>query len=131
MDNKHPFHPSCNAFLVIPLPAPQLSPLVVFAIYHQPSTHLHSPHNRHSTFPRLAQVSEKILQLDAEAREARMAASQAADRSELLTSEKNAALGAADELRTEVAAKLALLDEFEERFQRQYRHGVWMVPAWS
>eukprot|EP00879_Flechtneria_rotunda_P017649 GHRR01018501.1.p1 GENE.GHRR01018501.1~~GHRR01018501.1.p1 ORF type:complete len:2335 (+),score=1054.13 GHRR01018501.1:417-7421(+) len=67
------------------------------------------------------QVSEKILLLDSEARELRLAAAQADDRAEVLIREKGQLVAQAVELRAEVAAKMALLDEFEDRFNRQYR----------
>lgn len=68
-----------------------------------------------------AQVSEKILLLDAEAKELRLAAAAADDRAEVLAREKVQVMGLAEELRADVAAKMALLDEFEARFARQYR----------
>lgn len=67
------------------------------------------------------QVSEKILLLDAEAKELRLAAAAADDRAEVLAREKVQVMGLAEELRADVAAKMALLDEFEARFARQYR----------
>ncbi|WIA18956.1 hypothetical protein OEZ85_003625 [Tetradesmus obliquus] len=67
------------------------------------------------------QVSEKIILLDSEARELRLAAAQADDRAEVLTREKGQLGALAEELRADVAAKMALLDEFEDRFNRQYR----------
>lgn len=69
------------------------------------------------------QVSEKILLLDAEAKELRLAAAAADDRAEVLAREKVQVMGLAEELRADVAAKMALLDEFEARFARQYRWG--------
>jgi hypothetical protein len=69
----------------------------------------------------LLQVSEKILLLDAEAKELRLAAAAADDRAEVLAREKVQVMGLAEELRADVAAKMALLDEFEARFARQYR----------
>lgn len=71
----------------------------------------------------MCQVSEKILLLDSEARELRLAAAQADDKAEVLTREKVQLAAQADELRADVAAKMALLDEFEDRFNRQYRCG--------
>lgn len=59
--------------------------------------------------------------LDSEARELRLAAAQADDKAEVLTREKAQLAEQADELRADLAAKLALLDEFEDRFNRQYR----------
>eukprot|EP00878_Enallax_costatus_P036784 GHUV01041340.1.p1 GENE.GHUV01041340.1~~GHUV01041340.1.p1 ORF type:complete len:358 (+),score=120.22 GHUV01041340.1:305-1378(+) len=67
------------------------------------------------------QVSEKVLLLDSEARELRLAAAQADDKAEVLNREKAQLAVQADELRADVAAKMALLDEFEDRFSRQYR----------
>jgi hypothetical protein len=67
------------------------------------------------------QVSEKIILLDSEARELRLAAAQADDKAEVLTREKGQLGALAEELRADVAAKMALLDEFEDRFSRQYR----------
>jgi hypothetical protein len=72
--------------------------------------------------PCCAQVSEKILVLDAEAKELRLAAAAADDRAEVLAREKVQVMGLAEELRSDVAAKMALLDEFEARFARQYRY---------
>jgi hypothetical protein len=69
----------------------------------------------------LLQVSEKIILLDSEARELRLAAAQADDKAEVLTREKRQLGQLAEELRADVAAKMALLDEFEDRFNRQYR----------
>lgn len=69
----------------------------------------------------VGQVSEKILLLDAEAKELRLAAAAADDRAEVLAREKMQVMGLAEELRADVAAKMALLDEFEARFARQYR----------
>jgi len=69
-----------------------------------------------------AQVSEKILLLDAEAHQLRLSAAQADDRCELLVREKTQLVALADELRADVAAKLALLDDFEDKFNRQYRY---------
>lgn len=68
------------------------------------------------------QVSEKILLLDAEAKELRLAAAAADDRAEVLAREKMQVMGLAEELRADVAAKMTLLDEFEARFARQYRY---------
>lgn len=68
-----------------------------------------------------AQVSEKILLLDAEAKELRLAAAAADDRAEVLAREKAQVMSLAEELRADAAAKMALLDEFEARFARQYR----------
>lgn len=67
------------------------------------------------------QVSEKILLLDSECRELRLAAAQADDKAEVLSREKSQLVALADELRADVAAKMSLLDEFEDRFNRQYR----------
>lgn len=67
------------------------------------------------------QVSEKILLLDAETKELRLAAVAADDRAEVLAREKVQVMTLAEELRADVAAKMALLDEFEARFARQYR----------
>lgn len=39
----------------------------------------------------------------------------------MLAREKVQVMGLAEELRADVAAKMALLDEFEARFARQYR----------
>jgi hypothetical protein len=72
--------------------------------------------------PFAAQVSEKILLLDAEAKELRLAAAAADDRAEVLAREKMQVMGLAEELRADVAAKMTLLDEFEARFARQYRY---------
>jgi hypothetical protein len=69
----------------------------------------------------LFQVSEKIVLLDADAKELRLAAAAADDRAELLAREKAQVMGLAEELRADVAAKMTLLDEFEARFARQYR----------
>jgi hypothetical protein len=69
----------------------------------------------------LMQVSEKILLLDAEARQLRLAAAQADDRCDMLNREKSQLVALSDELREDVATKMALLDEFEDRFNRQYR----------
>ncbi|KAF8064552.1 hypothetical protein HT031_003352 [Scenedesmus sp. PABB004] len=66
-------------------------------------------------------VSENILMLDGEARALRLAAAQADDKAEVLAREKGVLAAAADELRADVAAKMALLDEFEDRFNRQFR----------
>jgi hypothetical protein len=66
-------------------------------------------------------VSEKIILLDSEARKLRLAAAQADDKAEVLTREKGQLGQLAEELRADVAAKMALLDEFEDRFNRQYR----------
>jgi hypothetical protein len=68
------------------------------------------------------QVSEKILLLDAEAKELRLAAAAADNRAEVLGREKMQVMGLAEELRADVAAKMTLLDEFEARFARQYRY---------
>jgi centrosomal protein CEP290 len=70
---------------------------------------------------RCEQVSEKILLLDAEAKELRLAAAAADDRAEVLAREKVQVMTLAEELRADVANKMALLDEFEARFARQYR----------
>ena len=79
----------------------------------------------HSTPVRYClQVSEKILLLDAEAKELRLAAAAADDRAEVLAREKVQVMGLAEELRADVAAKMALLDEFEARFARQYRYAA-------
>lgn len=59
--------------------------------------------------------------LDSETREMRLAAAQADDKVEVLNREKAQLATQADELRADVAAKMALLDEFEDRFNRQYR----------
>lgn len=42
-------------------------------------------------------------------------------RTELLSADKAALLATQEELRAEVAEKMALLDEFEARFARQYK----------
>lgn len=65
--------------------------------------------------------------LDAEAKEVRLAAAAADDRAEVLAREKMQVMGLAEELRSDVAAKMALLDEFEARFARQYRCRRWCV----
>lgn len=72
------------------------------------------------TKPR-TQVSEKILALDEECRALRLAANEADARAEALSREKGQLQELAAALRGEVADKMALLDEFEAKFARQYR----------
>lgn len=62
--------------------------------------------------------------LDADNKELRLAAGAADDRAEVLAREKVQVMGLVEELRADVAAKMALLDEFEARFARQYRYGL-------
>jgi hypothetical protein len=76
------------------------------------------------------QVSEKIVLLDAESKELRLTAAAADDRTEVLGREKAQVVGLAEELRADVAAKMALLDEFEARFARQYRCVRGGMPVW-
>lgn len=61
--------------------------------------------------------------LDVEAKQLRLAAAAAADQAEVLAREKAQVMTLADELRADVASKMALLEEFEARFARQYRCG--------
>lgn len=67
------------------------------------------------------QVSEKILALDEECRALRLAANEADARAEALGREKGQLQELSSALRSEVADKMALLDEFEAKFARQYR----------
>lgn len=70
------------------------------------------------------QVSEKILALDEDTRAARVAAAEADARAEALGREKGALHELAAGLRGEVAENMALLDEFEAKFARQFRWGA-------
>jgi hypothetical protein len=69
----------------------------------------------------LEQVSEKIIALDEEARCLRLREAELEARGEGWAKERGGLLAAQDELRGELREKLALLDEFEERFARQYK----------
>jgi hypothetical protein len=66
-------------------------------------------------------VSEKILALDEEARSLRLEAAEADARSEALAREKGQLQELVGKLHAEMADKMALLDEFEAKFARQYR----------
>ena len=72
-------------------------------------------------WPCCHQVSEKILALDEDTRAARLAAAEADARVEALWREKGALQDVVAALCAEVADKMALLDEFEAKFARQYR----------
>lgn len=67
------------------------------------------------------QVSEKIVLLDDEARKLKAREADFESRVEMLTADKAALLTVQEELRAEVTEKMTLLDEFEDRFQRQYK----------
>ena len=67
------------------------------------------------------QVSEKIVLLDDEARKLKAREADLDARAEQLLADKTTLLAAQEELRAEVADKVTLLDEFEARFQRQYK----------
>jgi hypothetical protein len=84
----------------------------------------HAPRWRASYAPLAStrpQVSEKILALDEQARGLRLAAGEADARAEALGREKGQLQELAAKLHAEVADKMALLDEFEAKFARQYR----------
>jgi hypothetical protein len=68
------------------------------------------------------QVSEKIIALDEEARSLRLREAELEARGEAWAKERSALLATQEELRAELREKLTLLDEFEERFSRQYRY---------
>jgi hypothetical protein len=69
------------------------------------------------------QVSEKIVTLDEELKQLQVHEGELHAKMETLAREKTQLMAAADELRAEVADKMELLDEFEDRFKRQYRWG--------
>lgn len=73
-------------------------------------------------------MSEKIVALDEEVRALRLEASEAEARSEALGREKGQVQELATRLQSEVADKMALLDEFEAKFARQYR---WAAQGWQ
>ncbi|KAJ9510676.1 hypothetical protein QJQ45_027514, partial [Haematococcus lacustris] len=67
------------------------------------------------------EVSEKIVLLDDELRKAKARELDLDARHEQLVAERGLMLTAQEELRAEVVEKMGLLDEFEARFQRQYK----------
>ncbi|GAX75484.1 hypothetical protein CEUSTIGMA_g2927.t1 [Chlamydomonas eustigma] len=67
------------------------------------------------------EVSEKIVLLDEEVRKLRLGTSAAEARSEQLLADKESLMSVADELRSEVQEKINIMDEFQEKFARQFR----------
>jgi centrosomal protein CEP290 len=76
---------------------------------------------QHTACLRPLQVSEKIVALDEELKQLQVHEGELHAKMETLAREKTQLMAAADELRAEVADKMELLDEFEDRFKRQYR----------
>lgn len=66
-------------------------------------------------------MSEKIVLLDDEARKLKAREADFESRMDQLVADKAALLATQEELRAEVTEKMTLLDEFEARFQRQYK----------
>ena len=74
------------------------------------------------------QVSEKIVLLDEEVRVLRLKHIEADTRADQLLADKESLLRLQDELRGEVQEKISLMEEFEDKFSRQFRcvgRGVW------
>jgi hypothetical protein len=69
----------------------------------------------------LSKVSEKILGLDEECRQLHLHDAELVAKMEALARERSALMDVTEDLRAEIADKIALLDEFEDRFKRQYR----------
>lgn len=66
-------------------------------------------------------MSEKIILLDDDNRNLRLRELEVEGKIEALGREKGQLLSIQEELRAEVTDKMTLLDEFEDRFNRQYR----------
>ncbi|KAG1678296.1 hypothetical protein FOA52_013917 [Chlamydomonas sp. UWO 241] len=67
------------------------------------------------------EVSEKIVLLDEQVRALKLRAGEAEGVKESLLGDKEALLAVQDDLRAEMSEKMALLDEFEDKFTRQFR----------
>lgn len=66
-------------------------------------------------------MSEKIVLLDEESQTLRLRNGELEKRIEALNLDRGALLSREDELSAEVKEKMALLEDFEDRFNRQYR----------
>lgn len=67
------------------------------------------------------QVSEKIIELNNQHQEMLSKCGVLEIRVEEMANDKDNLLSIQDELRTELQDKMTLLDEFEDKFARQYR----------
>jgi chromosome segregation ATPase len=72
----------------------------------------------------IAQVSERIVALDDEVRALRARATDAEGRLGELRDDNARLLGLQDELQAALGERQELLDEFEQRFARQYRRAT-------
>ncbi len=68
-----------------------------------------------------SQVSEKIIELNNQQQEMLSKCGVLEIRVEEMANDKDNLLSIQDELRTELQDKMTLLDEFEDKFARQYR----------
>ncbi len=68
------------------------------------------------------QVSEKIIELNNQCQELLSKNVSLEARIEEMANDKDNLLSIQDELRTELQDKMTLLDEFEDKFNRQYRY---------